>query len=151
MKDFDLEKEFAVTKHKPVTSPHPLKQFFADRLISQSMLAKVLDVTKVQISLWLNGCRHFPDKWLSELNEIKGRVLVWEDIHGCLFNSQAIIAQEKEVEELLLCPYDDEDIKFGLSYDVYLECAECDLYKECGLWAGAHQAECKQFKEIHHD
>ncbi len=68
-------------------SDHPLKKFFMDRKITLAKLAKVMGVSQGTIFAWMSG--HHPPSPPAEivLNQIREKILAWEQEHQKQFGS----------------------------------------------------------------
>jgi|WetSurMetagenome_2_1015567.scaffolds.fasta_scaffold596105_1 hypothetical protein len=84
----DLERELGVQKGEWSSNPHVLREFFRDRKIPNTKIAKILQVSAVTIGYWLNGNIAVPDRRDDQIHTLAREILDWEREHGRKFNSE---------------------------------------------------------------
>lgn len=135
---FDVDNLILPMKQKNLTyQPHPLKQFFEDRLITNLKLAEILEVSPSQICYWLTGKRTPPEKYKLDLDLVAQKISEWEKDHGYMLNSQMLTINKPDDKKAptpkkeSVCPYADKGVIYGTDFDEYDVCMECEYRKSC--------------------
>jgi hypothetical protein len=76
-----------------------LKKFFFDRHIQDTKIKNWLgdEVYLMAVGRWLSGNKQIPDKYKSQMDNLKQSIIEWEKEHGTIFNHGHVLTDNISV------------------------------------------------------